>query len=248
MGGCECFIRDVSWLSDIGKVRRENQDSYYVDVGKGIFIVCDGMGGERGGAVAAEAVSTLLPRIIERRLPSQLEPEGVLETLKDSITDLSAMLRRRGEDEPELHGMGSTVVLALVSGEDVYIAHLGDSRAYLFREGSLRRLTRDHTIVAVMVELGQLTPEEARRHPARSRLSRYVGMSGKAAVDAMKITLKPGSRLLLCTDGLTEMLSDDEIAAILGEAGDSKSACHRLVEEANRAGGYDNITVVLIDF
>lgn len=244
------MVKKVAYLTDIGRVRKENQDAYYADVDKGLFIVCDGMGGERGGAIAAKAVVSLLPKMIDERLSAL--PEGtetdICDALKEAIATLSAMLRERTKDEPELRGMGATVVLALVKGNNAYIAHIGDSRAYLFWSGSLKRLTRDHSIVAVMLELGQITEEQARSHPARGKLSRYIGMQGKAVADVQKVALEPGARLLLCSDGLTNMVSDGEIADILEKESDCKAACQRLVEEANRAGGYDNITAIIIDF
>lgn len=244
------LVRKVAYLSDIGQVRKENQDAYYVDEEKGLFIVCDGMGGHRGGALAAKIVVTLLPRMIDERISALTEQRetAICQSLKDAIARLSAMLRERTKEEPELRGMGAALVMAVVRGIDAYIAHIGDSRAYLFQDGSLKRLTKDHSIVAVMLEMGQITQEQAKSHPAWGKLSRYVGMEGEAVADVQKITLKPGCRLLLCSDGLTCMLSDEEIADILGKEGDCETACQRLVKEANMAGGYDNITVIIIDF
>jgi protein phosphatase len=144
--------------------------------------------------------------------------------------------------------MSSTVVMALVRQRDVYIAHAGDSRAYLFRKGKLEKLTRDHSIVAAMVELGQISPEQAKVHPERNRITRCIGMKGCLSADVRHISVGPGSRLLLCTDGLTGMLTDEAIARILRREKDAKSACRRLIAEANRAGGHDNITALIVDF
>lgn len=239
----------ASWRTDLGLVRSENQDACDADMERGLFLVCDGMGGERGGAVAAQAVVSMLPALIEERLSALLDcsDQAVARALKDCIADVSVMVRERTRDAPQLAGMGATVVLAQLTGKGACIAHLGDSRAYLFQHGVLERLTQDHTIVAVMLQLGQITPEQARRHPARGQLTRYVGMKGKAVADVRWVALQGGCRLLLCSDGLTAMLNDEEIAELLGAGGSADAACQFLVEQAIRAGGHDNITVIAID-
>ncbi len=239
----------ASWRTNQGLVRSENQDACEADMERGLFLVCDGMGGERGGAVAAQAVVSMLPTMIEERL-SVLQDGGaetVARALKECIADVGVMVRERTQDAPHLAGMGAAVVLAQLTGAGAYIAHLGDSRAYLFQHGVLERLTHDHSIVAVMLQLGQITPEQAKSHPARGQLSRYVGMKGKAVADVRWVALHAGCRLLLCSDGLTTMLGDEEIAELLGAGGGPDAACRTLVERANRAGGYDNITVIVID-
>ena len=236
-------------LTDRGQAWNENQDTFHVDVGKGLFMVCDGMGGVQGGAVAAQAAVAILPGMIEQRLAQLKRRTGtvVSEALKESIAELSATLRERTRDEPQLRGMGTTVVLALVQGKQVYIAHVGDSRAYLLRKGVLEQLTRDHSVVAVMLELGQITPKEARVHPLRSRITRCIGMEGKAVADIQRISVARGCRLLLCSDGLTGMVPDAQIAQIMKKARGPKTACRVLVDLANKAGGLDNITTVVVD-
>jgi protein phosphatase len=233
-----------------GLVREENQDACAADVKRGIFVIADGVGGEAGGAVAAQAVVSILPdSVLERvaSLPKTTE-EGIAEALKSAIADLGNKLREHTANEPQLRGMSSTVVLALVRGKSVYVAHAGDSRAYVLERGKLRQLTRDHSLVAVMLELGQITPEQARVHPHRSRITRCVGMEGSVVADVLRVPVKPGCRLLLCTDGLTGMISDDVIARILKQTKSCKAACRRLVDAANRAGGADNITALIVDF
>ena len=237
-------------LTDRGQVRAENQDACAVDVKRGIFVVADGVGGAAAGAVAAQAVVKVLPGLVAGRaaLLAEAIEVGIEGALKDAIADLSDRLKKQTANDPELRGMSSTVVMALVRQRDVYIAHAGDSRAYLFRKGKLEQLTRDHSIVAAMVELGQITPEQARVHPDRSRITRCIGMKTSLSADARHVTVGPGCRLLLCTDGLTGMLTDEAIARILRREKDAKSACRRLIAEANRAGGVDNITALVVDF
>jgi protein phosphatase len=236
-------------LTGRGRVRAENQDDCSIDAKRGIFVVADGVGGAAGGAVAAQAVVKVLPGLVSERLAAQPKPteEGIAEALKSAIADLGQKLREQTANEPQLRGMSSTVVLALARGKSVYVAHAGDSRAYLLEKGKLRQLTRDHSLVAVMLELGQITPEQARVHPHRSRITRCVGMEGIVVADVQHVSVKPGCRLLLCTDGLTGMVPDDEIGRILKQAKSAKAACRRLVDEANRAGGQDNITALIVD-
>ena len=237
-------------LTDRGKVREENQDDCAVDAKRGIFVVADGVGGAAAGAVAAQAVVKVLPGLVAKGVAAlpKLTEAGIEGALRDAIADLSEKVKAQTANDPELRGMSSTVVMALVRQRVAYIAHAGDSRAYLFRKGKLEQLARDHSVVAVMVELGQITPEQARVHPSRNRITRCVGMKGNLSADVRHISVGPGSRLLLCTDGLTGMLTDEAIARILRREKDAKSACRKLVAEANRAGGQDNITALIVDF
>jgi protein phosphatase len=144
--------------------------------------------------------------------------------------------------------MGATVVLVLLRDGKAYIVNMGDSRAYLYREHRLKQLTEDHSIVGILLRHGDITPEEAKKHPARGRLSRYVGMEGEVYPDVRTLAMKAGDRLLLCSDGLTNMVSDDEIALVLKDCSDLQSVCETLVKAANTAGGADNITVIVVDF
>ena len=144
--------------------------------------------------------------------------------------------------------MGATVVLAMIKRRSAYIAHMGDSRAYLFRDNQLKQLTEDHSIVGILLRHGDITPEEATEHPAKGRLSRYVGMEGKVYPDVRSIAIKKEDRLLLCSDGLSGMLNDRNIAELLIMHPDPQAACKALADAANSAGGTDNITVVIVDW
>lgn len=247
-------------LSDPGRIRPGNEDAVAVLPEWGYLLVADGMGGGNAGATASKIVAAVLPKMLEQRLdtspasgnPSLLASPSGDETLslllRDTLVELSQMIWKQSAGQPGLAGMGATVALACVRGRQAFIAHMGDSRAYLLRQGRLERLTQDHTVVGILLRGGEITPEEAKHHPARSRLSRYVGMQGVVYPDVRAVELANGDRLLLCSDGLTGMVEDAEIARILGSCADPEAACRALVDAANAAGGKDNVTVVVADW
>jgi protein phosphatase len=235
-------------LSDVGRVRAKNEDRYYVDAEQQLFVVADGVGSHFAGEVAASAVVEMLPRQLEetaRNRKRRLD-DKVAQAVVTEVARLSRQLRRETQDEPGLAGMGSTVVLALVREMQALVVHMGDSRAYLFREGQLDQLTHDHTLVALLVQAGKLSPEDAPSHPASGRLARYVGMEGDACPEAQIVDLQPRDQLLLCSDGLSGMIETEVIREILAGNKDPKDACRHLIEAANAAGGKDNITAVLV--
>ncbi|HZD16743.1 MAG TPA: Stp1/IreP family PP2C-type Ser/Thr phosphatase [Actinomycetota bacterium] len=222
--------------TDIGLVREGNEDSYLVR--DPLFAVADGMGGHRGGEVASHLALETVQRRFERRAGS----------LTEQIEEANRTVFERSQRDRAVAGMGTTLTAALVEGGGVRLAHVGDSRAYLFRGGSLHRLTEDHTLVHRMVQEGEISEAEAERHPHRSVLTRALGTDPGVLVDERVVDVAPGDRLLLCTDGLTGMLSEARIGGILGELDDPQQAADRLVREANQAGGIDNTTVVILDF
>ena len=236
-------------FSDVGRIRQNNQDSCLVALEQNLFIVSDGMGGHQAGEVASKAVVTVLPRMIEQRLAgmSSSETSQIEDVLREVILELSQRLRAESAGRVGLKGMGATVALAWLRGPLAHLAHMGDSRVYLFRQGHLIRLTEDHSIVALLLKHGDIAPEEARKHPAQGKLSRYVGMEGEVYPDVQTVSLQSGDRLLLCSDGLTNMVSDAQIAKLLQSHSEPELACRALVDTANAAGGKDNITVVVVD-
>ncbi|MGH3930594.1 MAG: PP2C family protein-serine/threonine phosphatase [Pseudonocardiaceae bacterium] len=234
-------------LSDRGRVRESNEDRWSADVELGLFVVSDGMGGLPAGEVAAEIAVATLPTLITTHFgaaPDITVPEAT-QRLRTVLAELSADVRAESRDNPRRAGMGATAVVALVRQATALIGHLGDSRAYLWRANSLQRLTRDHSLAQGLLDSGVITEQQAAEHPARHQLAYYLGMDGEVVADVRPITLHPADRLLLCSDGLTNMLDDARIQGILDDHSDPDDACRALVEAANDAGGHDNVTALV---
>lgn len=260
-GSLESTLR-AAGLTEVGKVRPQNQDRFVFALEDGLFIVSDGMGGQQAGELASRAVVEVLPRLVKRHLAEVGSggPREVEIALRDAVLALSQQLRDETVHEDGLSGMGATVVLAVIRDCSspstrtaatvdrlAHIAHMGDSRAYLSRAGELEQLTDDHSIIGILLRNGEITLEEAEGHPAKGQLSRYVGMTGEVYPDVRTVAIQEGDRLLLCTDGLTGMLPSEVIAALLAKRPTPQTACDALVGAANAAGGEDNITAVVID-
>ncbi len=222
--------------TDIGRVREGNEDSYLTE--EPLFAVADGMGGHRGGEVASQLAVETLEKVFR---------EGSGE-LPDQVQEANRVVFERSVLDRKVAGMGTTLTAALVEGDRVRLAHVGDSRAYLLRDGELRLLTEDHTLVNRMVAEGEISKEEAETHPQRSVLTRALGVDTVVDVDDDTFQVRPGDRLLLCTDGLTSMVPEDRIGEVLRTVRDPQEAAKRLVRMANEAGGVDNTTVVILDF
>lgn len=240
-------------LSDIGKIRTRNEDSFSVLNHASLWVVADGMGGNRGGDVASRLAVDTISRFIEKRLLSQQEsPKSVSDEETMMVHAVGAghkEVRRAALLQPELEGMGTTVVAARITMNPfphLIVGHVGDSRAYLLRDATLTLLTRDHSMVERHVQNGLLTPEEALRHPHRHVLTRALGTI-KSIPAVRAHPLKESDRLLLCSDGLTTLVGDEEIAETWKSAGASpEAACRALVHIANQRGGLDNTTIIVI--
>jgi len=230
--------------TDVGLARSGNEDSYFC--GRTVFAVADGLGGHQGGEVASAAAVEPLAALDGRDFA---DPGEAAAALVDAIREANSAILDRAAGNPELWGMGTTVTAAaaVAGGSSLQLAHVGDSRAYLLRDGTLTQLTTDHTVVGELVRRGRLTPRQAATHPERSILTRAVGLDPRIPVDAPDpLELQPGDQVLLCSDGLTEAVDDDRIAELLAADGDGNAACRALIDTANAAGGPDNITVVLL--
>jgi PPM family protein phosphatase len=223
--------------SDTGRQRRANEDHFYAR--SPLFVVADGMGGAQAGEVA----SGLAAETFAAGLPDGGSPE---ERLAARVLEANRRIHERSRADRAAAGMGTTLTAAYVDDDEVALAHVGDSRAYLLRDGELTQLTRDHTLVEELVRRGRLTEEEAAEHPQRSIITRALGPEPEVEVDTFTQRGRDGDVLLLCSDGLTSMVSEAEVAAILRGAADLRSAGRDLVAAANEAGGRDNITVVLV--
>jgi PPM family protein phosphatase len=236
---------DVAAQSDRGRVRTTNEDYVLVNERLGLLIVADGMGGRAGGEVASAVAVEAIATYVQSHLTAGgagVQPGALLQA---ALRTANEAIRTQARAHRPLRGMGTTVVLALCHGAWVYVAHVGDSRAYLFHQGVLRQLTEDHSVVAQLVQAGQLTPQQARRHSLRHQLTRWLGgREVEAAVHG--VSWEPGDILLLCSDGLTTMVADRSIAALLRRGGkDLQAICAALVARANAQGGEDNISVIL---
>jgi protein phosphatase len=254
-------------LSDIGQVRKINQDRLLLLPERGLYIVADGMGGHRAGEVASQIVIEVLPRLIAQELaganPDQPPAENTLNgydsaeklsddqiehAIQESIIQISQQLYRTGLEDGSLRGMGTTVALAYLRGRRLHLANMGDSRIYRLRSGHLEQLNQDHSVTAILVKLGEIKPEDAASHPAHGTLSRFVGMPDVVDPDVWTDSLRPGDTLLLCSDGLSGKVPDEQITELLKANPTLEDACRVLVETANQAGGEDNITAVLLHF
>ena len=228
-------IAEKAALSDVGRARQSNEDSYLER--SPLFVVADGMGGARAGEVAsAIAVETARDSTVGA------SPER---DLAGVVKDANREIYRKAQADSEHAGMGTTFTGALVTGREVAIGHVGDSRMYRYRDGELERLTQDHSLVEEFVRQGKLTPEEAEVHPQRSIITRALGPEPEVQVDTFTYPGRAGDVYLICSDGLTGMISEDAIAEILATSGSLDDAARRLIDAANENGGRDNITVVL---
>ncbi|HCO92405.1 MAG TPA: Stp1/IreP family PP2C-type Ser/Thr phosphatase [Phycisphaerales bacterium] len=240
------------WAAEthVGKERQENQDSFFADPEPALFLVSDGMGGHQGGAIASGIVAEDLPVMIENALDKLKvgTPRTVRSLLERMIAEQNKQLQLEGTSETGFRDMGATLVIVLLRKNRCFVANLGDSRAYRLRKGRMVQLTRDHSVVSELIEKGRIEPEEAVNHHARGQITRYIGMQEKARSHVRSFALKKSDRLLLCTDGLTDMITDKDIRVILSTETDPQTACKSLIIAANKAGGHDNITALLIDW
>jgi serine/threonine protein phosphatase PrpC len=230
-------ISDTAGFTDPGRKRRRNEDSFVID--PPLFAVADGMGGAQAGEVASRLAAAAFREFHD---VDDLDPE---ERLAAIIQEANRRIYERAAGDAQVSGMGTTITAALVGGDALVIGHVGDSRAYRLRSGRFEQLTDDHSLVADLVRSGRLTPEEADAHPQRSVITRALGTDREVDVDTFVVPVEAGDLFLLCSDGLTTMIEDDEIRDVLSATRDLEQAGKGLVKAANKAGGEDNITVVL---
>lgn len=236
----------ASGRTDIGRRRPKNQDRVAVLPEAGLFVVADGMGGHLGGEIASQMAADLIAETFGRHASSGVEPS---QALKQALGEASAKIFVRSSDEPELHGMGTTTTAMHVSTQQgkAWIAQVGDSRAYLLRGGHLWQLTRDHSLVQEKLRAGLINREEAKADTMKNVITRSIGFEGRVEIDLFEVALQPNDRFLLCSDGLSGALEDPRIETILKESGaDLPGAVEKLIAEANRSGGDDNISAVVV--
>lgn len=227
----------VSALTDLGRVRRVNEDALHV--GGDLLVVADGMGGHAAGEVASQVAVATISAWPDWSLPAQ--------ALRAAFTAANEAVLARAAQDTAYTGMGTTMTACYFRGDQLFVAHVGDSRLYLHRQHELSAVTHDHSVVGELMRIGGLSKEEARVHPQRNVLTRALGAGVHLDVDLLTITLRPADRLLLCTDGLLNMVNEAEINQILSACKAPADATARLVHAANDRGGFDNITIIVAD-
>src|SRR5512133_2286304 len=230
------IVAEEAHKTDTGRQRHANEDSYYARAP--MFAVADGMGGAQAGEVASRIAAGAFER---GQVSDDPSAEGQLEEIAQKA---NRKIHKLAQEDSSRAGMGTTLTAALLRDDELALGHVGDSRAYVLRDGKLKRLTKDHSLVEELRRQGRLTEEQAEEHPQRSIITRALGPEPSVNVDTMTFPARDGDVFLLCSDGLTTMVSDDEIQQILTEARSLRIAVKELVEAANRGGGRDNITAV----
>ena len=233
-------------LKDVGRCRSINQDYIYISekpIGNlpNLFLVADGMGGHKAGDLASEYTVSRIREAVEksmRNIPLQI--------LKSAFHYANQKLIEKAQESEAYTGMGTTLVAATVVEDTVYIANVGDSRLYKIGHG-IEQITKDHSLVEEMVRMGEISKEEARNHPEKNIITKAIGVSGAVEPDYFNTSLEPGECLLLCSDGLSNMIEDSQILEIVGRRRDLRTCAQELVDTANRNGGRDNIAVVLVE-
>ncbi|MGO1367861.1 MAG: Stp1/IreP family PP2C-type Ser/Thr phosphatase [Senegalia sp. (in: firmicutes)] len=237
--------------TDIGKKRKQNQDSYYINYNDSlpVFVVADGMGGHNGGEIASKITVEVIKNNLEIYLEKVLEGKFHIEKFIRKTLELSNNeIYNTALKNKEYTGMGTTVTMGAILDGKVYIGHIGDSRAYIIRENSIERITEDHSLVAELVKKGTITEEEAINHPQKNLITRALGTDKNPKIDIFEFELINEDVILLCTDGLTNMIKEEEIKNTINDSKDIQDVCNRLINIANENGGLDNSTAVIIKF
>lgn len=234
--------------TDIGKAREKNQDYYYIPSSQDdlqLFILADGMGGYNGGEVASKLATESLKKYIQNNFENiKKSKEKILELIGNAMEYANMVVYEKSKEEKELEGMGTTLEVCLIYNNKVYLGHVGDSRIYRIRKEVIRKLTKDHSYVQQLVEDGKITREEATNHPKKNMLTKALGCTPYVEPDIRARNVEKGDIIIMCSDGLTNMVTEQEIFEAVKE--NAEKAPEVLVQKANNAGGYDNITVVTI--
>ena len=239
---------NVFGLSDVGRVRANNEDSFrFEKLGEeqAVFVVCDGMGGAQAGQVASSVASSVFIEQLRSYVREKMTVRYMESTLRNAVTFASHDTYQKANSEEQFYGMGTTLVGGIYHEGQVMLANIGDSRAYILDENGLRKVTRDHSLVEELIQHGEITEEQARNHPRRNIITRALGPERRPKPDIYPLTLEKGQKLLLCSDGLTGMLETEEIKELLMKE-DVSEVCRGLVDAANENGGTDNITVLIL--
>lgn len=240
---------NVWTITDIGAVRPQNQDACRVEIispEQFLVVVCDGMGGARAGNVASELAAGAFCDAVIERLSDPERADNIPGLLEEAVNMANRVVCRRSHVDQECLGMGTTLVAALVGPENTYVVNVGDSRAYAISSDGIRAVTRDHSLVADMVERGEITAEQARTHPQKNLITRALGAMEHVMADVFEQPSVPGDFLLLCTDGLSNVVTDQEILYEVIHGGEPEGCCKRLLDTTLQRGAPDNVTVALL--
>lgn len=245
---CEENPLKYSLMTDKGIVRKNNQDCCYAacpDASSCFAVVCDGMGGSNAGEVASEMAVKIISERLTSSWRNNITPESVVNLLTTAITAANICVFDKSFDAPEYEGMGTTVAVVVITAGRLIAAHAGDSRVYL-ADKELRCLTKDHSLVQDMIDSGELTEEQARVHPKKNYITRALGVEEKIDIDFTECAFQPNNKILLCSDGLSNSLTPEQISGILRSGEPTEKLAAALVDAANENGGSDNITAVVI--
>lgn len=240
----------VGAKSDIGNTRKINQDTFYVSKNEKypIYLVADGMGGHKAGEVASTMVKDIVVEHLGHNKIKLKKELQVLKIIKKAIEEANTKIYLKSLQDEEYQGMGTTIVVSYVGKKYVYIGHVGDSRAYIIKGEKIEQLTEDHSLVNRLIKMGNITKEEARSHPQKNIITRAVGTSSIIEIDLIRQEYEDGDILLLMSDGVTNMLSDEEIFKEFKTSMDLQNSCKEIIKKANDLGGFDNSTIVAIKF
>lgn len=240
----------VAAATHIGKVRKDNQDKFYISPDQRIFVVADGMGGEAGGALASRLAIEAVESLFWAKIPDPSDENAIQQWLVEAISLANGSVYAERCNNPDVKRLGTTIVVAAQSENGMlYIAHLGDSRAYrISAAGSISVLTQDHSVAFELLLLGKLTPDQYEASPFRNYLTRCVGHDAQVNIDQSPVTVESGDWILMCTDGLTGVLEESEISEIVTTAGSPEKACEILIERTLAGGAPDNVTVVCAQY
>ena len=237
-------------ITDKGRQREGNEDFFIMNVlmEKNLLfaVVCDGMGGASAGEVASRMAAQAFEQEIKRQIRPDMSRAYMCAAMASAVNAANDAVYLKAVSGEEFEGMGTTLAALLIEGEDGVIANVGDSRVYIIGDGAIKQATRDHSVVEEMINRGEITRKQARTHPGKNLITRVIGTDPAVDADTFEFTVRKDTFILLCTDGLTNMLDEQEILQEVSQDGDPAEYCERLIASANRKGGDDNITVVLI--
>lgn len=236
---------DIAYISDIGLLRKRNEDHYLVMDEYGLFAVCDGMGGHKGGDIASKIAVDCLQEYMCYLATDNLS-QNLITVLNTAIYKANHQIWLQAQENPQWHEMGTTITAAIIKKKQLAIAHVGDSSLYIFRNGKLKKITRDHTLAQKMVTDGLLKNEDKKSSGYNHILTRALGIQEEVIIDNFEYQLYSGDLVLLCSDGLSDMLDDNEMDTILNQEENLQNSLDTLLDTALKKGGYDNITIILL--